>query len=235
MDEDLAIVSESTLLLAIGLLNHSDDEGYFRAHEGLIKAAVFPLREPSVSIQYMLNELSEIGYIKLFKGSDGKSYGLVCNFEKHQRINRPTPSKIKELESFTESSVSTHEQLTIGKEQGKERNREHEGDFSLEEITPQQRNGVPFNKIIELYHEVLPELPSVEKLTEQRKGFIRQRWQEDLKELEHWRNYFDFVRRSDFLMGRSPPREGKKPFRADLEWLTRPGNYAKIAEEKYHG
>lgn len=49
-DEELAGVSECALLLAVSLLNHADDEGYFPAHEGLIKAACFPLREPSVSI-----------------------------------------------------------------------------------------------------------------------------------------------------------------------------------------
>lgn len=72
-------------------------------------------------------------------------------------------------------------------------------------------------------------------MTKTREGFIRQRWQEDLTDLDHWRNYFDFVRQSDFLMGRSKPTNGKPPFRADIEWITRPNNYAKIAEEKYHG
>ena len=38
-DEDLATLSEPALILAAGLLNHADDEGYFRAHPGLIKAA----------------------------------------------------------------------------------------------------------------------------------------------------------------------------------------------------
>jgi hypothetical protein len=94
---------------------------------------------------------------------------------------------------------------------------------------------VPFKKIIDLYHETLPELPRVEELTDQRKGYIRQRWQQDLKEVDHWVNYFQYVKKSDFLMGRVEARNGKPPFRATLEWLTRPGNYAKVAEEKYHG
>jgi DNA replication protein DnaT len=124
-DEDLACVSESAFILAAGLLNQADDEGYFRAHPGLIKAGVFPLREPSVSIHDMLIELSNIGYIRLFDGSDGKKYGVITGFVKHQKVNRPTPSKIKELQEFNEDSVSAHGGLTIGKERkGKERNRE---------------------------------------------------------------------------------------------------------------
>lgn len=117
-DEDLAEVSEPTLILAAGLLNHSDDEGYFRAHPGLIKAAVFPLREPSMNIHGMLTELSNVGYIRLFEGADGKQYGQIINFTKHQRINRPSESKIRELEKFTEHSVKHHGGLTPGKEQG---------------------------------------------------------------------------------------------------------------------
>jgi hypothetical protein len=104
-----------------------------------------------------------------------------------------------------------------------------------EDVTQQHRNGVPFAKIIDLYHECLPMLPRVEKLTDARKGYIRQRWAQDLPNIDHWQNYFDFVSRSPFLTGQVEPKKGRPPFRADLEWLTRPGNYAKVAEEKYHG
>lgn len=120
-DEDLAQVSEPAFILAAGLLNHADDEGYFKAHHGLIKAAVFPLREPSVSIHEMLIELSDVGYIRLFEGSDRKQYGVIVNFLQHQRVNRPTPSRIRQLDTLTEDSVSLHGQLITGKERkGKE-------------------------------------------------------------------------------------------------------------------
>lgn len=94
---------------------------------------------------------------------------------------------------------------------------------------------VPVAEIVELYHEMLcPPLPRVEKLTDTRRGYIQQRWRQDLTDLEHWRNFFEHVRGSDFLMGRAKARDGRPPFRADLEWLCRPTNYTKIAEDKYH-
>lgn len=126
-DEDLAGVSEPALILAASLLNHADDEGFFRAHHGLIKAACFPLREPSLSIQGMFSELSEIGYARFFKGNDGKQYGRVVNFLRHQKINRPTPSKIKQLIPITEHSGNVHGELTEDSfpEQGKEQGKEH--------------------------------------------------------------------------------------------------------------
>lgn len=107
-NEELAETSEPARLLAIGLLNHSDDEGYFKAHKSLIKAVIFPLTEPSMSIHECLKQLSNAGYLRLFIGSDGKEYGKVINFDLHQRVNRPTESKIKKLDSFTECSLKTH-------------------------------------------------------------------------------------------------------------------------------
>jgi hypothetical protein len=97
-----------------------------------------------------------------------------------------------------------------------------------------KRSRVPFDAIVALYHEALPELPRCEVLTEARKGAIRQRWAEHLPELDHWRNFFTHVRASRFLMGLASPSGDKPPFRADLEWLTRAGNFAKIAEGRYH-
>lgn len=122
-DEDLAALNPFTQLLAIGLLNHADDHGYFKAHKALVKAAVFPFSEPSLNIHGMLTELSNINYISLFQGADGKPYGHINSFGKHQKVNRPTPSKIEPLRQFTEDSVSVHGGLTAGtgnREQGKE-------------------------------------------------------------------------------------------------------------------
>lgn len=125
--EELSALPECTHMLAASLLNHADDEGYFLANPGLIKAACFALRETSVSIQGMLTQLSNIGYIALGKGSDGKRYGRVVKFDEHQRVNRPTPSKIKTLNLVYEDSLNNHGEFNEGspperkgKEQGKE-------------------------------------------------------------------------------------------------------------------
>lgn len=122
-DEDMAEVSEAACLLAIGLLNYADDEGYFNANPKLIKAAVFPLREPSGSIPVLLQELSDCGYIRLFSAQNGKRFGLIINFTKHQVINKKTISKIKEMDLIPENYGSDTGELPPGKEgKGKERN-----------------------------------------------------------------------------------------------------------------
>lgn len=120
LNEDLAAITEAANLLAIGLINYADDEGYFYARPELIKAALFPIRELSVSIHGGLTELSNIGFVELRKSADGKVFGKIVNFAKHQVINRPTPSQISlKWDDFepihgglTEDSRSDHGGLT---------------------------------------------------------------------------------------------------------------------------
>src|SRR4051812_7931824 len=106
--EELSALPEPTHMLAAALLNYVDDEGYFNANPLLIRAACFPLREPSVSIPTSLKSLEQIGFVAFWTGTDGKRYGEVVKFREHQVINRPTPSKIKGLRSITEQFVNTH-------------------------------------------------------------------------------------------------------------------------------
>ena len=95
--EDLSELPEATHLLAAALLNYADDEGYFNANPKLVQAECCPLRELSVNIHDSLNQLVSIAYLALGTGEDGKRYGHILNFKEHQRINRPTESKINKL------------------------------------------------------------------------------------------------------------------------------------------
>ena len=84
-------------LLAIGLLNLADDEGYFMAHPALIRGELMPFLDKPGPIQQMLNELEAIGYLSLSQLDDGRDIGHISNFRKHQVINKPARSKIKVL------------------------------------------------------------------------------------------------------------------------------------------
>lgn len=153
-DEELSSLSPEACLLAIGLLNMADDEGYFKANPKLIEAAIFPLRELSLSTHGLISELSNIKYITVYSGDDGKKYGLVNNFLKHQKINRPNISKIKGLCKFTEDSLSDHGGLTVGtgnREQGMEQGKEGEGNAG--EVGPSSEIDMDKIKHVEpLYH-----------------------------------------------------------------------------------
>ena len=98
-------------------------------------------------------------------------------------------------------------------------------------------------KVIDLFHEVLPELPRVLIWNKTREGLLKSRWRERAAQdkwktvdegLEFFRSYFDYVRKSKFLMGKVTG-SGKRPFECELEWLIRPNNWVKVLEGKYHG
>lgn len=103
------------------------------------------------------------------------------------------------------------------------------GSFASAEPPP-----CPHAEIVELYHEILPELPHVRSWGKERQKYLRARWREDSERqtLDWWREYFATVRRSAFLMGQRNGSSGTS-FRCSLEWLVRPLNFAKVLDECY--
>lgn len=87
-------------------------------------------------------------------------------------------------------------------------------------------NGIDYEGIVELYHDLCPKMAKVEKLIGKRRGFVRARF------LEHGIEKITTVLRlsgeSDFLNGKND-----RLFKVDLEWIMRPENFIKILEGKY--
>ena len=87
--------------------------------------------------------------------------------------------------------------------------------------------------MIAAYHEILPDLPRVKMWSKRRAQALGARIRERCKEgkqadtIGYWRSFFEQVAASPFLCGRSTD------FRADLEWLIRPENFAKVIEGRY--
>jgi uncharacterized protein YdaU (DUF1376 family) len=100
--------------------------------------------------------------------------------------------------------------------------------------------------VVDLYHKHLPTLRRVEVWNDTRKGYLRQRWREVASELAEkqevkaedvlrwFTEFFDHIATSKFLTGRVNDKSGRS-FAADLEWILKPSNFAKIVEGKYHG
>ncbi|MCB1723231.1 MAG: hypothetical protein KDJ39_06005 [Gammaproteobacteria bacterium] len=256
--EKVVECSRDARLLFIGLWNFSDDHGIHPDSVKRIKMEIFPgdFDIDAESIRRMIDELSIHCLIRRYS-VDGEDFLKVEGWDKHQKIDRPTyrfPLPIDDectclQEPLDEHSTSDHPRKGMegnGREwKGMDLSTPHGVDVTFPpdgnaDQPPDDENDnakpdrIPVQQVVDLYHELLPELPKVQKLTEARRGYIRQRWREDLPDLSHWRNFFNHIRKSDFLMGKSPGANGKPPFVADLEWLTKPANFAKIAEDKYH-
>lgn len=119
--------SDATKLLAIGLLNMADDEGYFFADPKAVRNAIRPNDDDSRITTVSLQDLSKIGFIEMKEHPTHGMIGLIKSFTTHQVINKPKPSKIKHLFDSSIDTVSLPYQSDTegkGKEQGKEQGME---------------------------------------------------------------------------------------------------------------
>ncbi|MFI1525449.1 hypothetical protein [Streptomyces griseus] len=90
----IADLTPEQRLTFIGLWTHVDDEGRCVDDPRLIKAAVWPLDDRnSVDIEIDLKALSESSLILRYT-LNRKRYLAITNWFEHQRINRPTASKL---------------------------------------------------------------------------------------------------------------------------------------------
>jgi hypothetical protein len=87
--------------------------------------------------------------------------------------------------------------------------------------------------VIDAYHELCPELRRVKSWTDGRRSLLDARIAERkaagkaADTIGYWYGFFKDVASSDFLCGRSGN------FRAHLEWLLKPDNFAKTIEGNY--
>lgn len=123
--EDVSALPLRARLTWIGLWTHCDDHGRAKDVVRLIKAAVWPLDDVTLSdIGEDLDVLAAHGRIVRYS-ADGKQYLAVVNWHVHQAINRPSrptcpppPVAIGPVDPTakgycSECSASTHSQLTI--------------------------------------------------------------------------------------------------------------------------
>ena len=86
----------------------------------------------------------------------------------------------------------------------------------------------PYQDIVDLYHDMLPMLPQVRKLTNKRQAAIRARWRDDLPTLGDWGLYFEDVRSKRFLLG-----QNQRKWVADIDFLLREDVITKMQEGVY--
>lgn len=90
----------------------------------------------------------------------------------------------------------------------------------------------PHEELLKTFHETCTDLNRVHKLTDARNAALKARWK-DHSDMSFWQGFFRRVHISDFLCGRSPPRNGDQSFKADFEWIIKLGNFVKIIEGRY--
>jgi hypothetical protein len=244
-DAEIANPGKYPMMVFAGLWGHCDSKGRFEWRPRQLKLDILPFLP--FDMAETLEILAKSGMVNRYE-VDGKSYGEIPTFEKHQRLSG---KEVTEGEKHPEpNGEATGKQSGSNRDEqesqeGKGREEEGNGCLPPTEVgkTADAVPPCPIAEIINLYHETLPTLPQNRVRNEMRDGNIRARWKQfydsgDFKDrgggLDCFRWYFtEKVKPSEFLTGQTEGRNGRKPFIADLEWLMRPQNFAKVIEGKY--
>lgn len=117
-DEKFVALSPLARLLFMGLLNFVDDEGRAQHSPARFKMQILP--SDSADVPALLGEIRREGMITVYV-VDGKEYLQVCNFAKHQKVDKRTPSKLPPPTSPAESPrIVPTEGIKEGIKEGKE-------------------------------------------------------------------------------------------------------------------
>lgn len=105
----------------------------------------------------------------------------------------------------------------------------------------------PYEQIVSMYHDAMPDNPRCKVINDARKRLIRARWREAAKlqakpfgyqtvdgGIAAWESFFRTAARSDFLTGRIPRKAGERKWQADLDFFMSPSGFARTLENRYH-
>lgn len=102
----------------------------------------------------------------------------------------------------------------------------------------------PHEKLIDLYHQEMPNNPIVRSWNSaKRRASSQARWKLVVTEekidteaaaLDWFRSFFRFCNASAFLRGQGAPDRNGRTFVPDLEWILTAGNFDKIIDRRYH-
>ncbi|MFB7255098.1 hypothetical protein [Streptomyces nojiriensis] len=94
--EDLASVDVTAVLTFFGLLTQADDSGRFRDHPAIIAGRLWALRpeHTPAHVAHDLEQLAAAGLVCRYTGCDGKSWLHIVTWDRHQKINRASESRL---------------------------------------------------------------------------------------------------------------------------------------------
>lgn len=260
----LSLPVEGRWLFVIIILS-ADDVGLFEATEFKLARRADVNRDLAGKLMQML---ADADLIRLYM-IDTKRYGFIPKFRQRLQIKtskHPLPpraiyqddsdalNKINELASRSTVGAPVGSSLTTdGQPPEAELELEPEKKVS-ESSTPRRRRKAPdqpkcpYDAIVAVYHEVLPELPAVRivKPGGDRQKAIAGLWKWVMTSTRNdgvrrattteegvawFRNYFTRARNNDFVMGREPRGAGHENWEADIDYLCTERGMKRVIEK----
>lgn len=96
-DEEIGLLSRDARLLYMACWNAADDEGLMRWTSPYLKACAFMYDDELTTgdVELLMKELADAGFVLPYRGGKSQQQlGWIPSFRKHQKPNRPQPSKL---------------------------------------------------------------------------------------------------------------------------------------------
>ncbi|MFJ8442819.1 hypothetical protein [Kitasatospora griseola] len=96
VSETLAEVSIPAMLTFLGMTNHADDSGRHRDNAAVVYGLIWPMRDEinRAEVEDHLQQLASVGAICRYTGCDGRRYFHYPTWRKHQKIDKPSLSRL---------------------------------------------------------------------------------------------------------------------------------------------
>jgi len=190
----------------------------------LKQAGVYETTEEGVIYSRRMIRDENLRQIRALGGSKGGNPALLSNKDNNKvNLIDNLVEQNEDKQNTTPSSSSASSSASI--------------DTYIQEDAKNSTNKIvncEYQKVIDVYHECLPELSKARLLTKARERLIKQRWNWILtskkpdgerratnaqEALVWFENYFNRVRDNDFLMGRVKQSDGHKNWKCDIDFL----------------
>ena len=246
-DDVIGLLSRDARLLFIATWNLADDEGRLRWSAPYLKASAFMYDDDidNAVVERLMTELEGLELVRPYRaGKAQQPFATVTNFARHQKINRPSASKLpdpngenvtqyqsdkKLSEPLTESVVS--HSLTEGEGEG-ERERESRSSLRsdlVDSAAADPPDDIPA-RMVEIWNEELGDLLArPRRIDKTRRGKLLGRYRDTFgRDLENWRRCCQRIRGSPHLTG-----DNERGWRADIDFALTPNKLTRIAEGFY--
>ena len=145
--ESLGRVSREARLLFIGLFSCCDDVGRARASSRLLASRLFPYDEDAFKrLPVWISELEKQGCIRLYH-VDGETYLDIPKWQNHQKIDKPSASKLPSFDDVREDSRG-FEKNSLGTGNREEEQGEDSATVVVPEVSVKPLWGVKFGLML---------------------------------------------------------------------------------------
>ena len=235
--ESMGRVSREARYCFVLLWTIADDAGRLRGNSRMLASLLYPYDDDAPAlIDSWLLELESEGCIVRYK-PDGNTYIQISNWLIHQKIDRPSESKIQPpsddsvipRESSRNLGVGSKDQGPRIKDQGPQRFAPSPGGEESQKLCGKPKPAIDYQAVADAYNEILgARLPQVASMTEKRKRQIKAlQPQLSNPSLEGWRTYFEAFNEEakPFYFG-----DNNRGWQASFGYLLRTDTMIKIRE-----